>query len=124
MHTVLITLHIILAVVLITLVLLQQGKGADVGAVISGGGANSLFGVSGASNLLVKMTTIVAVLFMATSIGLFSYSARYGGGINPQRDILEGSVVEGLVPEKKEVAAMPAENTPLAQVATPIQTPS
>ena len=60
MYTAVLAVHIILAVILIGLVLLQQGKGADVGAVM-GGGANTLFGVGGASSLLVRATTGIAI---------------------------------------------------------------
>lgn len=61
--------HLLLCIFLIGLVLLQQGKGADAGAVL-GGGSNTLFGAGGATSLMVKVTTAVAVLFMVTSIFL------------------------------------------------------
>lgn len=61
--------HIIVCVLLVGIVLLQQGKGADTGAVF-GGGSNTLFGASGADNLLTKVTTGLAALFFGTSIYL------------------------------------------------------
>jgi preprotein translocase subunit SecG len=89
MTTLVLTIHIILAVVLVSLVLLQQGKGADVGAVI-GGGANSLFGVGGASSVLVKMTTFIAIAFMLTSVLLVRLSATGGSITGSASDITEG----------------------------------
>ena len=61
--------HLFLCLVLIGLVLLQQGKGADAGAVL-GGGSNTVFGAAGATSLMVKVTTGVAVCVMVTSIFL------------------------------------------------------
>ncbi len=66
MLTVLIIVHVILCIALIFLVLLQQGKGADLGAVF--GNSNSLFGAGGAGAGIGKVTTILAVVFMVTSI--------------------------------------------------------
>lgn len=62
-------IHLLLCVILIGLVLLQQGKGADAGAVL-GGSSNTLFGAGGATSLMVKVTTAIAVSFMVTSIFL------------------------------------------------------
>ncbi len=55
--------NIILAIILIVLVLLQQGKGSDLGSAFGGGSSNSLFGAVGPSNFLGKMTTYIAALF-------------------------------------------------------------
>ena len=62
--------HIFVCCVLVGIILLQQGKGADVGAAFGGGGSTSLFGAGGADNFLLRLTTICAVIFMATSITL------------------------------------------------------
>ena len=61
--------HLIICIFLIIIVLLQQGRGADMGATF-GGGSNTLFGASGADNLLTKITAITALLFMLTSLAL------------------------------------------------------
>ena len=55
--------NIILAIILIVLVLLQQGKGSDLGSTFGGGSSNSLFGAVGPSNFLGKITTYIAALF-------------------------------------------------------------
>lgn len=62
--------HVIACVFLIVVVLLQTGRGADMGAVFGGGGGQTLFGASGAGNLLTKLTTAMAVTFMLTSLTL------------------------------------------------------
>jgi preprotein translocase subunit SecG len=95
MTTLVLAVHIILAVILVALVLLQQGKGADVGAVI-GGGANSLFGVGGASSVLVKMTTFIAIAFMLTSVLLVRIGATGGSITGSASDITEGLDVKAL----------------------------
>jgi preprotein translocase subunit SecG len=95
MYTFVLSIHIILAVILVGLVLLQQGKGADVGAVM-GGGANTLFGVGGASSLLVKTTTLIAVCFMLTSVLLVRFAATGGSITGSKGDITDGVDVEAL----------------------------
>ena len=61
--------NIILAIILIVLVLLQQGKGSDLGSAFGGGSSNSLFGAVGPSNFLGKITTYIAALFLVVSLG-------------------------------------------------------
>ena len=73
METFVYALHIIVCIVLIGVVLLQRGKGADLGASLGGGGANTIFGSRGAGNFLTKITTVSAVTFMATSLTLSYY---------------------------------------------------
>jgi len=70
MQTFLYVLHFLVCFVLIGVVLLQRGKGADLGASLGGGGANTIFGSRGAGNFLSKMTTAAAVIFMCTSLSL------------------------------------------------------
>jgi preprotein translocase subunit SecG len=74
MTTLVLTLHFLVCFVLITVVLLQRGKGAGMGAALGGGGANTVFGGRGAGNFLTKLTTGTAILFMGTSLFL-SYFA-------------------------------------------------
>ncbi len=69
-HTALLVVHIIAAVGIIVLVLLQQGKGADMGAAFGGGSSGSLFGATGSANFLSRSTATLAVVFFLTSLGL------------------------------------------------------
>ena len=68
--SVVLTIHVIIAVALIVLVLLQQGKGADAGAAFGGGSSASLFGASGGANFLSRTTAVLATLFFLTSLTL------------------------------------------------------
>jgi preprotein translocase subunit SecG len=68
-------LHVMVCVVLVVVVLLQHGKGADIGAVFGGGASNTVFGSRGAGNFLTRLTTTAALLFMVTSLVL-SYIAN------------------------------------------------
>ena len=70
MTTFLTTLHVTVCIVLIIVVLLQRGKGSDIGAALGGGGSNTVFGSRGAGNFLTKMTTVCAIIFMTTSLSL------------------------------------------------------
>ena len=123
--TIVFTLHIILCVVLIGLVLVQQGKGADLGAAM-GGGANTVFGAGGATNFIVRLTTGVAVAFMITSILMVkSYSnmrASAVTGVATQADLLEGSAVSKLGEQAKAQDASVAQTAaaPSAPAAQPV----
>jgi preprotein translocase subunit SecG len=70
MQTALIILHVLASLTLIVLVLLQTGKGSDIGAVF-GGSSQTLFGSTGAATFLTKLTTVVAVIFIITSLALY-----------------------------------------------------
>lgn len=75
MYTLLVILHIMASLVLILIVLLQAGKGADMGAAF-GGSSQTVFGSSGAGTFLGKMTAGIAILFMITSL-LLTYTASH-----------------------------------------------
>ena len=68
--------HVISAVALVILVLVQHGKGADMGAAFGTGSAGSLFGSSGSANFLSRSTAVVATIFFITSLGLTYIYAR------------------------------------------------
>src|SRR5262245_53428745 len=76
MYPFFVALHVCLCLFLVTIVLLQPGKGGDVGAAFGGGSSSSLFGPRGPAGLLQRATTVVAVLFMGTSVTLALYSNR------------------------------------------------
>jgi preprotein translocase subunit SecG len=72
----LVIVHTIVCLFLIAVVLLQQGKSADLAGAFGGQGSQTAFGPRGAANLLTKLTTYSAVLFMLTSIGLTVMMSR------------------------------------------------
>ena len=83
MQTAVLVLHILAAVAIVVLVLVQHGKGADMGAAFGSGSAGSLFGSAGASNFLSRATGILAAVFFVTSLGLtyFSGTPSKSGGV-------------------------------------------
>ena len=76
MSAIITTIHIIICFILIIAVLLQSGKSADLAGAFGGAGSQTVFGPRGAGNILSKVTTICAVLFMVTSMGLWMLSAK------------------------------------------------
>ncbi len=99
METLLLIIHVIAAASVIGLVLLQHGKGADMGAAFGSGTSGSLFGVSGSANFLSRATAIAVAIFFATSIGL-AYMAGHKAELT--------SVVKRAPAEKQLNTAKPA----------------
>lgn len=78
METFINVLHVVAAIFLILVVLLQAGKGAAMGSGLGAGSSQTMFGSSGAGNFLTKLTTGVAILFMVTSLTLATFSSKKG----------------------------------------------
>ena len=94
--TLILIVHVLAALGIILLVLLQHGKGADVGAAFGSGASGSLFGATGSANFLSRATAILAVVFFLTSLGL-AYMATH-------RPRTSTGVMEGV----KDAPAVPA----------------
>ena len=75
MENLLIFFYIVISITLILLVLLQQGKGSDIGSAFGGGSSNAMFGSSGPSNPLTKVTAIVSAIFLVLSLSI-TYISR------------------------------------------------
>ncbi|MFZ5502806.1 MAG: preprotein translocase subunit SecG [Pseudomonadota bacterium] len=81
METIILAFHSVTAVVLVVLVLLQHGKGADMGAAFGTGSAGSVFGSAGSANFLSRSTAVAATIFFITSLSLtyiYSHSGQSG----------------------------------------------
>ena len=76
MQTFVLVVHIILAILMIVLILVQHGKGADAGASFGGGGAATVFGASGSGNFLTRLTAILTALFFVTSLTLAVFAKK------------------------------------------------
>jgi preprotein translocase subunit SecG len=112
---VLTTAHIIIAILLILVVLVQQGKGADMGATF-GGGSNTLFGAAGADTLLLKVTTAIAALFVITSVSLaIRGNLAFQDDGELFKDVKQKQQAVKPLPEKAE--EKPAEQPAVAPVA-------
>ena len=82
--TIVIAVHVVIALAIIGLVLLQHGKGADMGSGFGGGASSSLFGATGSANFLSRATAVLATLFFLTSLGLAYLATNKpstGGGV-------------------------------------------
>ena len=95
MSILLIVIHVVVCIALIMIVLLQTGKGADMGAAFGGGSSQTLFGSTGASTFLSKATTAAAIVFMLTSLTL----AYMAGG-----KVTKSVVMDAQVPIETTVA--------------------
>ena len=111
MHTIVLVLHVLAAGGIITLVLLQHGKGADMGAAFGSGSAGSLFGSAGAANFLSRTTAVLAAVFFASSLALTYFSAPSKGG----------GVTEGLTAPAAAKGDLPA--APASSAPAPVQPP-
>jgi preprotein translocase subunit SecG len=106
--SVLITIiHIIVCVILILAVLLQSGKAADLAGAFGGVGSQSVFGPRGATTLLSKLTTISAVLFMITSLGLWILSGKGGRSVVSGEEAPPPQETPAAVTETKKKAEEP-----------------
>ena len=99
MATALLTIHIIVALLLIGVVLMQRGQGADIGASFGGGSSQTLFGSSGSGSFLGKATGVLATIFMATSLTLAFFSQQQVGSV------VEKGLVTDIVQEQQAPAA-------------------
>ncbi|MDQ6952188.1 MAG: preprotein translocase subunit SecG [Mariprofundaceae bacterium] len=84
METVLMAVHLLVAVLLIGVVLIQRGQGADMGSSFGGGGAQTLFGSRGSGSFLGKATGGLAAVFMMTSLSLAFFTQQQAGSVVEQ----------------------------------------
>jgi len=113
-----VVVQVISALVIIGLVLLQHGKGADMGAAFGSGASGSLFGASGSSNFLSKSTAVAAAIFFASTLGLASMSSNRTPGANTSGGVMERAGQTTGVPAGAG-ANVPATTTAPADAAAP-----
>jgi len=118
MNALFLTIHIMVCIVLIIAILLQSGKSADLAGAFGGMGSQSVFGPRGAATLLTKATTVSAILFMITSLGLWILSAKgersvISGEEAPieQKAVTETQKKEGEEKKAPEGTTQPADET-------------
>ena len=81
METLVLVVHVVIAVLMTGLILVQQGKGADAGATFGGGGAATVFGAAGSANFLTRSTAILTAIFFLTSLGLAVIAKKQAGNL-------------------------------------------
>ena len=114
MQIFILVLHVLAALGIIGLVLLQHGKGADVGAAFGSGASGSVFGSAGSANFLSRATAILAVVFFLTSMALTYFSSR--------KVDTEGVMRGHTAPEQTLPGRIPGQGT--AQPAAPAKQPA
>ena len=106
--TILLTVQMVAAVTMIGLILVQHGKGADMGAAFGSGGSGSLFGASGSANFLSRTTAVLATVFFACTLAL-----AYFGNLRPSST---GSVLESAAPAAPAISAPAVPASGAAQI--------
>lgn len=108
METALLVIHVIAALAIIGLVLLQHGKGADMGAAFGGGVSGSLFGASGSANFLSRATALLAAIFFATSLSLTYISSQKQ---SVKQGVMQTIPTKPAIPASNDEANKPKGNT-------------
>lgn len=121
LETVVIVLHLLAALGVVALVLLQQGKGADAGASFGAGASNTVFGSQGSSTFLSKFTAILAACFFLTSLGL-GYFAKEKSHQLTQAGLPDPAVLE--VKQKPATDDVPVLEGQAKPAATPADVPA
>ena len=104
LQTLLLVLHLLVAVGICSFVLLQHGKGADMGAAFGSGASGTIFGATGSANFLSRTTAVLAAVFFATSLGLTWFAATQEG----PKGVMQQGIVEKLAPKAGEVPPAPS----------------
>ena len=110
MTSILLVVHVMVAVSIVALGLMQQGKGADMGAAF-GGGSQTLFGARGSANFLSRITGLLAAVFFVTSLTL---AYMYGQATQPQS--VTDQVITTPAQETGQAADQPAEESDIPRV--------
>ena len=108
---IILAIHVIAAIGVILLVLLQHGKGADMGAAFGGGSAGSLFGATGSANFLSRVTAVLATVFFLTSLSMtYIASSKPKGGGGGVMDAVSGAPKAPAVPGIPSPTAIPGQS--------------
>lgn len=111
LESILLIVHVVVAIAICALVLIQHGKGADMGAAFGSGSSGSLFGASGSANFLSRSTAVLATVFFVSSLGL-----TYLGSTRSAPVGVERSIMDSQAPKAGDVPALPPATAP-----TPVQ---
>ena len=113
--TLLLVLHLLVAAAICGFVLLQHGKGADMGAAFGSGSSGSLFGAAGSANFLSRTTAILAAVFFLSSLGLTWFATAHEG----PKGVMEQGLMDKTAPKAGDVPALPGSAPPAAPAAEP-----
>lgn len=124
-HSIVLIFHVIVAAMIVALVLLQRGKGADAGAAFGAGASGTVFGARGSANFLSRSTAILAMLFFGTSLGL----AYLGSQRTAPESLLDAPVPTAgtpvaVTPGQAGALELPALPLPALPSVPPVQSPA
>ncbi len=117
LETLLLVAHLLVAIGICGFVLLQHGKGADMGAAFGSGASGSVFGAAGSANFLSRTTAVLAAVFFLTSLGLTWFATTRGA----PKGVMQQGIVEKLAPKAADVPAAPGA---APGTATPAEAPA
>ena len=117
-------IHVLVALAILGLIMLQQGKGAEAGASFGGGASQSVLGVAGSGNMLTRWTSILAAVFFATSLTLAYFAKQKSESFGqvdievPALEAVSAAVVNDEIPaaESIEAIAVDAADVPVEEV--------
>ncbi len=105
LHTLVLIAHVLVSAMILVLVLLQRGKGAEAGAAFGAGASGTVFGAKGSANFLSRSTAVLATLFFASSLGLAYLGSERPVATSVVEEIEAGSTTSDLLPVEEEVPA-------------------
>ena len=117
MEAAILVLHVLVAIAMTAFILLQQGKGAEMGASFGGGSSQTVFGAAGATSVLTRITAVLAAIFFVTSLTLAIYARQNAQsyGVLPEIQAAEEAAASkpvGDVPAAPSAATQPAGDIP------------
>jgi preprotein translocase subunit SecG len=113
LHNIVLVIHVINALLLIVIVLLQTGKGSEVGFAFGAGAAQTMFGSGGGKTFITRFTITVAVIFMVTSLSLALMQTKGSGGYK--------GVIDSVKTQPAETQQAPPVSSPAAQPVLPVE---
>jgi preprotein translocase subunit SecG len=111
LHNIILVIHLLVAIGVIGLVLIQQGKGADAGAAFGGGASSTVFGSAGSASFLTRATGILATIFFITSLTLAYLSIQKS---NPTSVVDTVTIQKTAVPAAEKKPAKPTSDVPVS----------
>lgn len=122
MESIILVVYLIVSIGLIGIILLQQGKGAEMGASFGAGGANTVFGSAGSGNVLTKTTTILAILFFAIALSISYFNSEPANVVDDVLDEVSTPIVS---PQPTSIEAeLPTSQGGIESEVAPAQTPA
>lgn len=116
METLILVVHVLVAIAMTAFILLQQGKGAEMGASFGAGASQTVFGAAGATSMLTRITAALAAVFFVTSLTLAIYARKNAEsyGMLPDVPAAVEQAPAGDVPAAPAAAGQPAGDVPVA----------